>query len=78
VNDTQQEITTLSGAADGERVVLYVGTKGGQVASVEGMLETPAPPFGSIPGLGNLMGAGVYRLTILLPSDWLYLPLVRR
>jgi len=61
VNEVQQEITTLSGGTDGERVIIYVGTKGG-VVQVE--LEQ------------LLLGAGVYRWTSRLPTARVYLPLI--
>jgi photosystem II stability/assembly factor-like uncharacterized protein len=75
VNEMQQEITTLAGGTDGERTIIYVGTKGGQVSSIQSTLTLHAQPFAVMPGRGSLLGAGVYRLT-LLPPKRVYLPLV--
>jgi photosystem II stability/assembly factor-like uncharacterized protein len=77
VKEVRQEITTLSGGSDGERVIIYVGTKGGEVSAEPGAaLALNTAPFSSIPGLGSVMGGGVYRLTTLVSPPWLYLPLI--
>jgi hypothetical protein len=77
VNEVQQEITTLSGGSDGERIIIYVGTAGGNVSTVpEGQVQL-ATPSGAIPGRGSLLGSGVYRMTMApLGSHQVYLPLV--
>jgi len=65
----------LTAASDGERSVLYLGTPGGLVISA-GMQTNSL--LDAIPGRGNILGGGVYRLTVQLPTDWLYLPFVVR
>jgi hypothetical protein len=77
IDEMQQEISGISGGSDGERVIIYVGTKGGTVSAVPGAGALAAAPAGSIPGRGSILGGGVYRMT-LLPFDsyQVYLPLV--
>ena len=65
----------LATATDGERVVLYIGSAGGMVSQV-GVQTTSIP--NTISGDVTIFGGGVYRLTTLLPTDWVYLPLVVR
>jgi photosystem II stability/assembly factor-like uncharacterized protein len=65
----------LSAASDGERSIVYLGTPGGLVYSAG--IQASAQP-NAIPGRGNLGGGGIYRLTTLLPTHWVYLPLIMR
>ncbi len=67
------EATILSAASDGERSVLYIGTPGGLVTGAGGQAVTNTPQNQS-----SIFGGGVYRLTTLLPDNWLYLPIVGR
>ncbi|MBN2148398.1 MAG: hypothetical protein JW726_13500 [Anaerolineales bacterium] len=69
-------IQVLDGGTDGERLILYIGTAGGFVSSLPGVQITSV--LDTIPGRGNLLGAGVYRLTTRLPTEWVYLPLLSR
>jgi photosystem II stability/assembly factor-like uncharacterized protein len=64
--------TALVANSDGQRSRLYVGTPGG-IASAAGRA---AGPDGAIPGLGQIMGGGVYRMTMLRLGYRVYLPLV--
>ena len=65
----------LATATDGERVVLYIGSPGGMASQVDtqSTLISEAVLVGP-----TLFGGGVYRLTSLLPTDWLYLPIIAR
>ncbi len=65
----------LTAASDGERSIIYLGTPGGLAASAGG--ETT---FSDDAVLSNvtIFGGGVYRLTMLLPTDWVYLPIIVR
>jgi photosystem II stability/assembly factor-like uncharacterized protein len=65
----------LTAATDGERSILYMGTPGGLVDSA-GKQATATVEAASVEH--NILGGGVYRLTTLLPTDWLYLPVVLR
>jgi hypothetical protein len=64
---------TLIANSDGERSRLYIGTPGGTaaVSGRAGILNEP------IPGVGGLLGGGVYRYTTI-PSNLyhIYLPVV--
>jgi photosystem II stability/assembly factor-like uncharacterized protein len=62
-------------ASDGSRSIIYMGTTGGLVDSGGGLAGIL---YSSIPGRGSVFGGGVYRLTNLLPTDWLYLPIIMR
>ncbi len=63
--------TAMVANSDGQRARLYVGTSGG-IASTAGLRE-------AIPGLGGLLGGGVYRYTVMPgPEIRIYLPLVLR
>jgi hypothetical protein len=64
--------TALVANSDGQRARLYVGTPGG-IASPAGQA---AGPRGAIPGLGQIMGGGVYRMTVLPLGYRVHLPLV--
>jgi photosystem II stability/assembly factor-like uncharacterized protein len=65
---------SMATASDGERVVVYMGTAGGVAAtSTQNRLFSD-----SIPGRGSIFGGGVYRLTEVLPTDWIYLPNIWR
>jgi photosystem II stability/assembly factor-like uncharacterized protein len=58
--------------SDGERVVVYIGTPGG-IASTAQLLSDP------IPGKGDLLAGGIYRLTSAIGAYyWTYLPLIIR
>jgi len=65
----------LAAASDGERSVIYLGSFGGLVSSVEaqgiGILE-------AVPEDARVLGGGVYRLTTRLFGHSVYLPLVLR
>jgi hypothetical protein len=63
-------IQVLSGGVEGERMILYIGTAGGFVFSLYG--NQTAGVLNTIPGRGNLLGAGVFRYTSL--SYQLFLP----
>ena len=64
----------MSGGSDGERLIVYIGSPGGFVSSLPEAQTSDA--IDVTPGRGSLTGAGVYRLTIILPEDWLFLPVV--
>jgi photosystem II stability/assembly factor-like uncharacterized protein len=65
----------LAAATDGERVMLYIGTRGGLVTGIGGAGTTGEV----IPGWGSVMGGGVYRMTMApLGSYKVFLPLVMR
>jgi len=64
----------LEAASDGERSVVYLGTPGGLVNSAGTQANSPA----AVPGYGNVLGGGVYRLTTVLPDHWVYLPVILR
>ena len=65
----------LVSATDGERIMLYLGTRGGLVSG----LELAGTASETIPGQGSIMGGGVYRYTLTPPQGhWVYLPLVLR
>ena len=64
----------LVGASDGERAIVYLGVPGGLASAAgESMISTPASG-----GVYRLHGGGVYRLTFLLPTEFVYLPLIMR
>ena len=65
----------LTAATDGERSILYMGTPGGLVSSAGVQTETT---LDTASGEYSILGGGVYRLTSVLPTDWVYLPLVAR
>lgn len=62
---------SLVAGSDAVRTRLYLGTPGGVIASDAGYAAAA-----EVPGLGQLLNGGVYRLTSLLPSERLYLALV--
>ncbi len=64
-------IRSLATSSDGERVIVYVGISGG---AIRGSGFTAASAGADL----TLLGSGVYRLTALLPTDRVYLPLVIR
>jgi photosystem II stability/assembly factor-like uncharacterized protein len=59
---------------DGKRIILYVATAGGVVTTEYSTMQAGEP----IPGLGSLLGGGIYRYTSLQLEYWVYLPLVLR
>ena len=65
----------LTAASDGRRSVIYLGVPGGLAYQAGG--QTISLP-NAITGDVTIMGGGVYRLTMLLPTDWVYLPLIVR
>lgn len=68
--------TALVSNSDGQRSRLYIGTPGGVVSPIEPSLhEIGWKAADTIPGLGNVLGGGVYRMTTRLQKHWLYLPL---
>ena len=68
----------LVAASDGERSIVYLGTPGGLATSAvtQSSAAGEFTPLGG--GVYRLLGGGVYRLTSLLPTDWLYLPLISK
>ena len=70
-------IYTLATGMEGERVVVYVGIPGSLSVSSTGTLPLYKAYSDVIPGLGSVMGGGVYRLTNRIPS-LLYLPIIAR
>ena len=60
----------LIAAAEGDRSIIYLGTPGGLASDANSRAET-------IPGLGSINGAGIYRLTNLLETRTIYLPIFR-
>ena len=66
---------SLATGTDGERVVLYIGSAGGMVTQAGVQTASIA---NTVLGETTIFGGGVYRLTTLLPTDWVYLPLVVR
>jgi photosystem II stability/assembly factor-like uncharacterized protein len=65
----------LAAGTDGERVMLYIGSPGGLVTQIG---TQAVLPFDVIPGRGSVLGGGVYRMTMVLPDHWVYLPLMLR
>jgi hypothetical protein len=65
----------LTAATDGERSILYMGTPGGLVNSA-GVPTATSLNAASVEY--NILGGGVYRLTSILYTDRVYLPLVER
>jgi len=63
----------LTAASDGRRSVIYMGTPGG-LASRAGAQAASMPT--AISGDFTILGGGVYRLTVLLRTEFVYLPLV--
>jgi photosystem II stability/assembly factor-like uncharacterized protein len=60
-------IVSLDAEVAEGRVVLYVGTTGGSIETLK-TWNTEQPP--------QMITAGVYRFTTLLPNQWVYVPLV--
>jgi photosystem II stability/assembly factor-like uncharacterized protein len=65
----------LTAATDGERSILYMGTPGGLVNSAGLLTEIK---FDTASVEYSIFGGGVYRLTSILYTDLVYLPLVER
>jgi hypothetical protein len=63
----------LAAASDGERSVIYLGSFGGLVSSVEAQAVSALE---AVPEEASVLGGGVYRLALLLDSHSVYLPLV--
>jgi len=63
----------LAAASDGERAVIYLGSPGGLVTSIE---QQSALSLNTIPGRGSVLGSGVYRMTTPLQRHRVYLPSV--
>ncbi|MFO7625353.1 MAG: hypothetical protein R6V73_13480 [Anaerolineales bacterium] len=61
----------LTAASDGQRSLIYLGAPGGLATSTE---VQAAQQSDVIPGRGNVMGSGVYRLTTPIQDNWLFLP----
>lgn len=71
--------TAMVAGTDGERIVLYAASPGGMAAAEEGTHAlTDRGPDDDIPGLGNVLGSGVYRTTLQPFDQDLYLPLLTR
>jgi photosystem II stability/assembly factor-like uncharacterized protein len=66
--------TALVANSDGQRDRLYIGTSGG-IALATGQIASTDE---SLPGLGQLLGGGVYRYTTAPSENEVYLPLVVR
>jgi photosystem II stability/assembly factor-like uncharacterized protein len=72
-------VRSLASGRDEERVVVYIGTSAGLApseAQAAGGFGLADERTGVIPGLGELMGGGVYRMTTRLLKHRVYLPLV--
>lgn len=65
----------LAAASDGERSVIYLGSFGGLVSSVEAQGVSVQE---AVPEETSVLGSGVYRLATRLESYSVYLPLVLR
>ena len=70
--------TAMATGTDGERVMTYIGTPGGMVSVASSNQAGNLVGTSAINEEYSANGAGVYRLTTLLPTDWNYLPLVMR
>jgi len=66
----------LAAGTDRERIVIYVGSPGGVVSSEQSALISTADDIKSTSVDENMIGGRVYRLTMILQTDWVYLPLV--
>jgi photosystem II stability/assembly factor-like uncharacterized protein len=66
------DIYSLAAGSDDERVAIYVGISGGVVSSQSRV----AAVSDITSGRGSLLAGGVYRLTTILPTDFLYLPTI--
>jgi photosystem II stability/assembly factor-like uncharacterized protein len=66
----------LAAGSDGERVVIYVGIP--VVSSEQSARMSTANGIKSTSADANMIGGGVYRLTMILHTDWVYLPLVAK
>jgi hypothetical protein len=74
-NSSSLYSTALVANSDGQRGRLYVGTPGGIASGVRHVASTRE----AIPGLGGLLGGGVYRYTMAFSEGHrVYLPLVLR
>jgi photosystem II stability/assembly factor-like uncharacterized protein len=72
--------SSMAAGSDGERIVVYVATPGG-MASAEGKVANVfgrAEASDELSGLGSMMGGGVYRTTMRMLNQHVYLPLVLR
>jgi len=65
----------LAAASDGERSVIYLGSFGGLVSSVDAQAVSVQE---AVPEDTSVLGGGIYRLTTALRSHLLYLPLILR
>jgi photosystem II stability/assembly factor-like uncharacterized protein len=65
----------LTAVSDGVRTILYLGTPGVLVTSAG--MQT-ASLLDSIPGRSSILGGGIYRITSVLPTNWIYMPSVLR
>lgn len=68
--------TAMAAGTDGERVMTYMGTPGGMVSVGVGNQAVNLVRAAATDEEYSALGAGVYRLTTLLPADWIYLPSV--
>jgi hypothetical protein len=55
--------------------MIYLGSPGGLVTQAG---EQRTSTANTILGEATIFGGGVYRLTKILPTDWLYLPTIVR
>ena len=72
-------VNGLAAGRDEERVVVYIGSSGGTISlEAQATSELGLAEEGSdiVPGLGRVMGGGVYRMTTRLHNPPVYLPLV--
>jgi photosystem II stability/assembly factor-like uncharacterized protein len=67
--------TAMAASTDGERVMTYIGTPGGMVSG-GGSQTVNLMRSAATNEEYSAIGAGVYRLTTVLPTNWVYLPLV--
>ncbi|GAG37168.1 unnamed protein product, partial [marine sediment metagenome] len=65
----------LTAASDDDRMLIYMGTPGGLATSAGAQTVRAS---NTVPGRGSILGGGVYRLTMRLPSHRLYLPSILR
>jgi photosystem II stability/assembly factor-like uncharacterized protein len=65
----------LAAATDGERSIVYISSPGGLASGVgsQAMISPNAIQNDTV-----ILGGGVYRLSVLLPSDWVYLPSIMK
>ena len=68
----------LAAGTDGERIVIYVCSPAGMMPSEEAVQISLSDGIRSTSGDTSKLGGGIYRLTMVLTSDGIYLPLLER